>query len=539
MTKTNQDFEIPLKKTVFYRIFEILPGALSLTAIALAFIFSAVNPLWGVIYVLSVIIIVFIKGLSMIGNSWLGFRAMRQAMAVDWHQRLCDLDASQAFHNDMTEYHYKDHLQNILNYQNYPKLYPRVNNIYQLIIIAAYNETADVLEPTIQSLINSSFDKSRMIICLAYEERGGVAMRRTAGAISRKYKDYFYDFVAVEHPQGVPHEIIGKGSNISFAGRNMSQYLRQHKIKSEDVIATTLDADNRPHQAYFDYITYEFVTRLNRQNLVFQPVALFLNNIWDTPAPVRVSAAGDSIFNTVNTARIHKIRNFAAHSQPMATLEKMNFWSSRTIVEDGHQYWRSFFFLKGQYDIIPIRVPIYQDAVLSSRYYKTLLARFVQVRRWAYGASDVPYVAEMIRRHYRSMPRAETIFKFLDLLEGHVAWSSTAVVVLLGGWIPLIFGRGDNVFIHQLPLTISVIQTIAVVGIVSTIILFFQTLPIRPSRYSSRRNWSMWLQWVIYPITAFIYGSAAAFYSQMRLMLGKYLIKFDVTDKNTVIKDQY
>ena len=533
----SQDFEVPLEKTLFYRLFEVLPGALSLASIALAFILSALNPLWGSTYVLVVIIIVFIKGLSMIGNSWLGFRVMRQASLVDWHRRLLDLDEGEPFHSDKTEYHYAAHLQNIKNYREHPSLYPKVDSVYQLVIIAAYNETADVLEPTIQSLVDSSCCKDRMIVCIAYEERGGSAMHQTAQSVSRRYRDYFYDFVAVKHPQGLPGEIIGKGGNISFAGRAMSRYLRRHKIKPEHVIVTTLDADNRPHQSYFDYVAYEFITRQNRQNLAFQPVALFLNNIWDTPAPVRVSAAGDSIFNTVNTARPHKIRNFAAHSQPMKALEMMNFWSGRTIVEDGHQYWRSFFFLKGNYDILPIRVPIYQDAVLSSGYYKTLTDRFVQVRRWAYGASDIPYVAEMIRRHHKNMPLAEATFKFFDLLEGHVAWSSTAVVVLLGGWIPLLFGRGDNVFVHQLPLTISVIQTVAVVGIISTIILFFRTLPIRPSRYSKRRSLSMWLQWVIYPVTALVYGSLAAFYSQMRLMSGSYLVKFDVTDKNTVIKD--
>jgi hypothetical protein len=33
------------------------------------------------------------------------------------------------------------------------------------------------------------------------------------------------------------------------------------------------------------------------------------------------------------------------------------------------------------------------------------------------------------------------------------------------------------------------------------------------------------------PITSIGYGSAAAFYSQTRLLLGKYLDKFDVTEK--------
>jgi len=46
----------------------------------------------------------------------------------------------------------------------------------------------------------------------------------------------------------------------------------------------------------------------------------------------------------------------------------------------------------------------------------------------------------------------------------------------------------------------------------------------------------MVLQWVLMPVTAIFYNSAAALYSQGRLLIGKYLDKFDVTDK-AVIKD--
>ena len=72
--------------------------------------------------------------------------------------------------------------------------------------------------------------------------------------------------------------------------------------------------------------------------------------------------------------RPHVIRNFASHSQPLQALKAMEFWSKRTIVEDGHQYWRSLFFFDGDYTVLPIRVPIYQDAVLDETFFKTIKA---------------------------------------------------------------------------------------------------------------------------------------------------------------------
>jgi hypothetical protein len=39
------------------------------------------------------------------------------------------------------------------------------------------------------------------------------------------------------------------------------------------------------------------------------------------------------------------------------------------------------------------------------------------------------------------------------------------------------------------------------------------------------------IQWCFLFITPLVYGSAAAIYSQTRLMFGKYLSKFDTTEK--------
>jgi hypothetical protein len=164
---------------------------------------------------------------------------------------------------------------------------------------------------------------------------------------------------------------------------------------------------------------------------------LFLNNIWDAPAPMRVIATGNSFWNIINSLRPHMLRNFSSHSQSMAALIDMDFWSTRTIVEDGHHFWRSYFRYDGHYDVVPIYVPIYQDAVLSSTYRKTLKAQFVQVRRWAYGVSDVPYVAIKVFGPGRTVPLWDGISKFVRLLDGHVSWASSSLVLLFGAWAPL------------------------------------------------------------------------------------------------------
>ena len=56
-------------------------------------------------------------------------------------------------------------------------------------------------------------------------------------------------------------------------------------------------------------------------------------------------------------------------------------------------------------------------------------------------------------------------------------------------------------------------------------------LPPRPRRYKKSKNIVMVFQWALSPIISIVYSSFTAFYSQGRLAFGKYMEKFDVTDK--------
>ena len=247
---------------------------------------------------------------------------------------------------------------------------------------------------------------------------------------------------------------------------------------------------------------------------------------------MRVIAMSNSFFHVISTMRPHLLKNFASHSQPLAALMGMDFWSKRTIVEDGHQYWRSLFYFEGKYSVVPIRVPIYQDAVISDTFGATLKAQFVQLRRWDYGASDVPYVGVRLFSKERREPFVPLFVKFVRLLDGHVTLAIMAPIVAFGGWVPMLMNlrsRGSVAF--NLPNVVGIIQTVAAIGILVTIFVSLRMLPKRPEKYKSNRTLAMVLQWVLSPVIAIVYQSAAAFYAQTRLMLGKYMEKFDVTKK--------
>ena len=535
------DLEIPLgKRTASYRFFEMLPAILSYGAIVLLIVLSLVSPLLAAIYLMFVIITLIVKAVGIAYHTIGGRNRLEKAQLVDWKARLADLEDPTASYDKIKQVKNMTfgaiaHQENLRLISADSRAFPRPSQLYNAVIVAAYNESYEVLEPTIQSILDTTYDNKKLIITIAYEQRGGEGIKQTALRLKDKFGAQFHSFHLVEHPQDVPHEVIGKGGNITHAGRYLRDWLPSQGIEYKDVMITTLDSDNRPHRTYFDYVTYEYIVHEDRKHLAYQPISLFFNNIWDAPAPMRVVATGNSFWNIISSMRPHTLRNFASHSQPMDALVEMDFWSTRTIVEDGHQYWRSYFYFAGNYSVAPIYVPIYQDAVLSDTYVKTLKAQFVQLRRWAYGASDVPYVATRVFTRNRNVSLVGGFARFVRLLDGHVTLGSVSLLVAFGGWVPLLINNQAfrDPVAHQLPDVISIVQQIAMVGLFITVFLAFKMLPPRPLRYRRHRSIFMVAQWVLMPLTAIGYSATSALYSQGRLFLGRYLDKFDVTDKAT------
>jgi hypothetical protein cdiviTM7_00321 len=536
------DIEIPLGKRTFkYRFFEILPASLSFGAIILMFILSAFSPFLASLYLLTIITTLLVKAIGIAYRMITGHLQIEKAQKVDWNKRLNELENSEKSLDILknqrnNEYEFKNHLQNLNDIIENPASFPKPSKVKNAVIIAAYNEPYEVIQPTIQSVLVSNYDAKNLLIFLAYEERGGEEIEKTAIRLKKEFSKSFGVFEIVKHPKNLPNEVVGKGGNITFAGRALQKYCENNKIPFENVLVTTLDSDNKPHKEYFACATYSFIVHEDRKRLSYQPVSLFLNNIWDVPAPMRVVATGNSFWNIVSTMRPHLLRNFASHSQPLDALVEMDFWSTRTIVEDGHQFWRSYFHFGGDYYVVPIRVPIYQDAVLSETLPKTLKAQFIQLRRWMYGASDIPYVANLYFSKNRNVPIVDGLMKLIRLIDGHVTAVFQSPMAAFGGWVPLIVyaASSRSVIVHQLPNVISTLQQVATVGIFITILISLKMLPPRPERYKKRRSLWMVAQWVYMPVTSICYNAAAAAYSQTRLAFGKYLDKFDVTEKGRI-----
>ncbi|MBP6910235.1 hypothetical protein KBC03_01405 [Patescibacteria group bacterium] len=82
-----------------------------------------------------------------------------------------------------------------------------------------------------------------------------------------------------------------------------------------------------------------------------------------------------------------------------------HFRSKQTIVEDGHQYRRSYFAMKGRYECVPVYAKVYQDCNLNTSVAKTADAQYKQMRRWSHGAEDVAYSFCQMADQRKTIPR--------------------------------------------------------------------------------------------------------------------------------------
>ena len=503
-----------------YRFFEILPGLLTWVILSLPVVLSIINPILAAYFILAYLLLWFVRAMGLNIRSLQGWRNLGEHKKLDWSKLNADLEILEPHTSGAPKWHARN-LERVGEYIP-DQLRIKPSEVYHAVIIAFYNESKDVVGPTVQSVVNSDYDLKKIILVLAYEERGGPEADKLAKELIKEYSHHFYYAEAVQHPKDIRGEVIGKGGNITYAGRRLKKILEEKKIEPEKVLVTTLDSDNRPDKKYFGALTYTYCSTEEPKKASYQPIPMFLNNIWDAPAPMRVVATGNSFWFVVLSLRPHMLRNFSAHAQPMSALIDTDFWSVRTIVEDGHQYWRTFFRYDGRYDVFPIFIPIYQDAVLTDSYRHTLKMQFIQVRRWAWGCSDIAYVFNNGFLKKNNVPRHVMISRFLRLLEGHISWSTAPLILLLAALVPFLINP-ESYLTNQLPQIARWIQTVATVGILFSLYLSFRTLPPKPERYKRHRNVWMALQWVLLPVTTIVYGAFAAIYSQTRLMFGWYL----------------
>ena len=499
-----------------YRFLEVLPGLSAWSTLILIIVMSFLTPFFMALFIIAFDVYWLIKTVYLSFHLKVAYNKLRANMKINWLERLDSLQP--------TAYS----LQQIKSWQD----------IYHITFLPLYKESYEIVSASVEGLVRSNYPKSKIVVVLCWEERGGDNARQVAEAVEIKYKNEFLEFISVMHPAGLAGEIPGKGSNTAYAAQVISKSLVDRlNIPHGKIIVSNFDIDTVIYPEYFLTLTYTFLTTSSPLRCSYQPVPLYINNIWEAPSFARVVAFSATFWHTIKQERPDSATTFSSHSMSWQALEDVGFWQKNMVSEDSRIFWQCFLRYDGDYRVVSLYYPVSMDANVAPTTSETLKNIYKQQRRWAYGVENVSYFLFGFIKN-KLIPLRKKLYYGFIVAEGNHSWATNAIMLFILGWLPVIVGGTEfnrTVLSFNLPYLTRLIMTFAMLGLVSSAVLSIVLLPPRPPKFGRFKHVFMVLQWILFPFTTILLGAFPALDAQTRLMFGKYM-RFWVTPKSRISK---
>ncbi|MGI8550583.1 MAG: glycosyltransferase family 2 protein [Dehalococcoidia bacterium] len=405
------------------------------------------------------------------------------------------------------------------------------DDIRHIVIIPNYKEPFEILRRTLRSLAVQELAAS-IIVVLAMESREPRAEEK-AVLLQEEFGGQFAGILVSVHPAGLPGEVVGKSSNEAWAGRMVKRVLVDERgFDLQTLTVTSCDADTIFHPRYFSCLSYEFATNPNRYRRFWQSPILLTNNVWEVPAPLRVGGAMAGVHILSNLMKKNRmIFPQSTYSLSLKMADDVGYWDEDVIPEDWHMFLKCFFSFSGQVEVEPIFLPTGNDGVKAKSYLRSLQMAYIQHKRHAWGASDIPYTIRQCVAH-DEIPAGRKLRRLLALSANHLLWSTHWFLLSLGWMLPLALANvvGIRLVPEWLPSLARIILALCSAPYVLMIAIDSRLRPEPPDGWGKRNSAVAFVYWWLIPFTSFLFSTVPALESQTRLMLGKRL-EYRVTEK--------
>ncbi len=492
--------ELSGKDRRFYRLLEIIPGVAAWGTLIGVLWLSNYKPFIAAYFVIGFAIYWVLKTAFLSYHLRYNWKRLRHHLKIDWAKMI-----------ERFEY---DHL-------------------YQMIILPFYEESEEIVNATIQSIADTHYDNKSIIIVLGAEQRAGEKAQQVTKAMQKKWGTHFGSFLVTTHPQDVPGEMAGKGSNATYAAEQARvQILDPHGIRYNHTLVSIFDIDTVLYPDYFNCLVWHFMTSEHPLKTSFQPVPIFNNNIWEAPAVARVVAMSSTFWEMVQQERPERMATFSSHSVSFQALYEVGYWQSNMVNEDSRIFWNLFVANDGKYQTVPLSYPVSMDANAASTLWQTMKNIYKQHQRWTYGVENFCYIIYHFTKN-KKIPLRKRIVIGFQQAEGYWSLVTNPIMLFILGWAPIFLGTREfhqTVLSYNLPIMVRDLLIVAMFGLVISSIISLTMLPPRPKDKSRFRYIVLAGQWVLVPATMIIFSAIPGLHSQTRLMLGKYM-GFWVTPK--------
>ncbi|MEK6720598.1 MAG: glycosyltransferase family 2 protein [Chloroflexota bacterium] len=406
---------------------------------------------------------------------------------------------------------------------------PDPDRLWHVALIPTYTEPYEKLAATLEALASTDWPRERRMVAIITRETDEVGRAHVA-RLRDTYGEHFLAFFHILDPLE-PGIVVGKSSAMAYGGRWLHRELVARGFNPAEVLVTDLDADYRVHPQYFGYLSHVFLTDPDRFRRLYQPVPMFHNNLWATPMVVRLVAIGATHVQMWKSLTPERLVSFSSYAVSLQTLDEVGYWATDAIPEDSRFYWKSFFRYSGEFQAIPLFIPMYGDAVRGRSYPRTLAQQYLQIRRWAWGITDIPYYIRNALAH-PEIPRWLRIRRLGDLWLDHLNWAIAPFVILFGSNLPLLLNPAfaQTTLGQNLPVYAAWLLTGAFCCLAILMDVEERIAPRRPAEWGIGRHVASRLQWLLIPLVGLLFSNLPALDAQTRLMTGRYL-EYQVTEK--------
>ena len=484
-----------------YRLYELLPGTVVWLTLVLAVVLSFVRPVWMIyaIIVFDVYWLLRVLYFSLyVVISWSRFR---RAARTKWWQLLA---------------------------REFPRWQEKINVVF----LPVYNEEWSVIKETLTALARSSYPARSVYVAVAGEARQQAHWAGIQSQIKREFGTVFADVIFFTHPDGLPDEIPGKGSNVHYAEGQFKNYADARGWAYENIIVSVFDVDTVAHPEYLAYLTYMYCRHPRPTHSSFQPVTLYNNNIWDSPAILRVMALGTSFWMLFSLGRLDNLVTFSSHSMSFKAVLQCGGHSKQIVSEDSRIFFQCWLANGGDYEVTPLYIPVSMDTVRDDTIWKSLKNLYLQQRRWAWGSENIPYLLWQFRRHPEIPWRKKAVIFFTEF-EGKWSWAVVTLLITVLGSLPLVVAgpavRQSTLFFNT-PHVHQYLMTLAMLGLLVSAVISLLIIPPRPMNRHRLSYVYMLAQWILLPVSLIFFSAIPCLDAMTHLMLGRYL-GFNVSAK--------
>ncbi|MFA6918732.1 MAG: glycosyltransferase family 2 protein [Patescibacteria group bacterium] len=494
-----------MKESTEKKLLDIFPAMTIWVTFAVVIAISFIRPLWAIYFIIVFSVYWIVRLFYMmywLFQSWIRYRREDK---IDWMERVKSLPK---------------------NYLDY----------YHVITYPTHLEPYEVVERSLEKLLEVDYPKDHIIVALGGEERDGEFFQDVARRIQEKFGDKFFKLFITTHTL-MPDELGGKGANVHCMELNLKKEIDAMQIPYEKIIVSCFDIETLPHKHYFSYLTYKYLTHPNPTHASYQPLVLYNNNIWESNPVIRVVACATTFWLLTDLSRPERLLTFSSHSMSFKMLVDVGFHDKTIVTEDSRICLQAMVAYNGDYEVVPMFTTVSMDTVYVGKFWKSAKNQYKQMRRWAWGVEHFPWMWENFfgKNKNTKIPLKKRLAYLWNQVEGMYSWATAPLLILIVGRLPLLMASPTDktsAFFQNAPKSLENLMMVGMVGLIFNSIMYTLMLPKKPREYSFVNYLVMIAQWVIFPFTMIIFGSIPAVDAQTRLMLGgKWKLGFWVTEK--------